>query len=713
MPVNIPRALLVIVLLASGPWHLSSNAQGVTEAERLLQKAILLETVDGNLQAAIDQYKKIVAENGGNRVVAARALLRLAGCYEKLGPTEAEKTYRQLINDYADQTVEVTLAKQKLAALAATEAKPRFTKIRVPTGLPDNARFALSPDGQQLAYLSQGGVWLVPVHGATDPTIAGAPRQISQPIKSWSETTDIAWSGDGNWLALHVRERDADKNEYAVYMLRTTGGEPRQVSLELKSRERVFHDSRLSLSPDGKRLAYTAWPDGGSPAERSVYLAPTDGGPATRLTQPITSDPAFSPDGKKIAYLGLVDDPDWGPGRERGRQLWIKAVGGGTPVLAYELPRPGRIAGPTWSPDGRTVAVLVNRENRTDECKEMLLIAIGPDGRASASPRRLTLPYPGWATGWSSGDQLGLILRRPAEAAIYTVPSSGGKAVQLTPDWAQLPSWTPDGKRIYFGGSHFERFGNIEFIPSQGGKMDRILFRAPGPDPLYFSYPGTGISVSPDGKRILFMAGYRGSAKRMTQIFTVPVEGGDVTALTEDSPATNPCWSPDGKSIAFVGWQQVEGIKYTRDIYTMPAGGGQARRLTSQSDLVAYAGIAWSPDGGQIAFHSEEGRKIKSVPVGGGSARVLVEGLTGNRSITNLAWSPDGKQLLYSSENRIWKLNLEAGKSEEVHTGLKVNHVDLAWSPDGKTIAFAGLQDGENELWLMGDFLPSARHTVN
>jgi hypothetical protein len=41
-----------------------------------------------------------------------------------------------------------------------------------------------------------------------------------------------------------------------------------------------------------------------------------------------------------------------------------------------------------------------------------------------------------------------------------------------------------------------------------------------------------------------------------------------------------------------------------------------------------------------------------------------------------------------------------------------VNHVDMALSPDGKTIAFAGLQDAENEFWLMGDFLPSAWRTV-
>ncbi len=699
---HLSRIVLAVIVAGSGLWLLASTGreQTVQDPEVQFQRAVQLETIEGNLNAAIDLYKQVIKNNGNNRAVAAKALLRLGGCYEKLGEEEARKTYQQLVNDYADQQQEVKLARERLVVLAATDAKPRFTKVRVPTGLPSNARFALSPNGQQLAYVEKGSVWLVPVHGETDPAIAGAPRQISPPITSWTETTDITWSRDGKWLALHIRESDAPNLEYAVYMVSSNGGDPRRVTLELKSRERIFHDSRLSLSPDGKRLAYTTWPENGSPADRSVYLAPTGGGPAVRLTQPLTSDPAFSPDGKRIAYLGLAGSPDWQPGAERGRQLWITPVEGGSPIQVYELAPPGRIASPTWSPDGRTLAVLVNHVNSTDDCREMLLIPVGPDGRASGSPARLTLPYSAhqWPGGWDSGDRIGLILSRPAEAAIYTVSSSGGKAVQLTPDWAVTPAWTPDGKRIYFEGSHFGGSATIEYVPSRGGKMEKVNLRFSGPNPVALYGPGT-ISVSPDGKSVLFYGSYRGSANRFRQIFSVPVEGGEVVELTQGIPATNACWSPDGESIAFIS---------RGDIYIQPLKGGQARKLTSRSDQVAYGGIAWSPDGGRLAFHSEEGRKIKLMPVAGGQARVLVEGCTGG-PMRGLAWSPDGKELLYSTESRIWRLNLETGKSEEVQTGLKLIQAEMAWSPDGKTIAFSGVQEAETELWLMADFLPSVR----
>src|SRR5512139_2346774 len=251
MPVNIPRALLVIVLLAAGgSWHLSSNAQGVTEAERLLQKAILLETVDGNLQAAIDQYKKIVAENGGNRVVAARALLRLAGCYEKLGRNEAQKTYQQLISDYADQTAEVALAKQKLAALAEASkeqaAGPVFRKITIPGEI--SAAAQLSPDGGRLAMGSGRDIWIVDLRGQVAPEIAGAPEQLTHGANAAS--TGLTWSGNGQWIAY---------NEYTIptrnmYVLPVSGGSPRKLTRPVPLLGNAPWD--LGLSSDGSRLAY-------------------------------------------------------------------------------------------------------------------------------------------------------------------------------------------------------------------------------------------------------------------------------------------------------------------------------------------------------------------------------------------------------------------------------------------------------------------------
>ena len=116
---------LVIVVMALGAVLTPAVGARQQDPGVLLRAAIEKEDVAGDLEGAVALYRQILAANSKNRAVAARALLRLAGCYEKLGQTEAEKTYRQLIADYADQTAEVALARQKLAALTralATES---------------------------------------------------------------------------------------------------------------------------------------------------------------------------------------------------------------------------------------------------------------------------------------------------------------------------------------------------------------------------------------------------------------------------------------------------------------------------------------------------------------------------------------------------------------------------------------------------------------
>lgn len=70
-----------------------------SDAETLLQTAFKREVVDGNLSGAIDGYKKALAGAKGNRAVAAMALVRMAGCYRKMGDAQAQKLYEQVMKD--------------------------------------------------------------------------------------------------------------------------------------------------------------------------------------------------------------------------------------------------------------------------------------------------------------------------------------------------------------------------------------------------------------------------------------------------------------------------------------------------------------------------------------------------------------------------------------------------------------------------------------
>jgi len=91
-------------------------------AEVALQAAIKIETIDGDLKAAIEAYKRVVAAYESNRSVAAQALAHMGQCYEKLGAAEtqeARKAYERLVQQYPDQKDLVAQVRARLAGSCA------------------------------------------------------------------------------------------------------------------------------------------------------------------------------------------------------------------------------------------------------------------------------------------------------------------------------------------------------------------------------------------------------------------------------------------------------------------------------------------------------------------------------------------------------------------------------------------------------------------
>src|SRR6185369_108785 len=91
----------------------------------LFQAGLAKETVQGDLRAAIQMYGNVLKEAGRDRALAAKALLRMAECYRKLGDTEARKIYERVVREFGDQTQAAATASGQLGTAGAEAATRR------------------------------------------------------------------------------------------------------------------------------------------------------------------------------------------------------------------------------------------------------------------------------------------------------------------------------------------------------------------------------------------------------------------------------------------------------------------------------------------------------------------------------------------------------------------------------------------------------------
>jgi TolB protein len=195
---------------------------------------------------------------------------------------------------------------------------------------------------------------------------------------------DAVWSPDGARLAFSFDKTAPNQGDIEVYTVTSDGKNLQPVA---KSEGKLSHEEWPAWSPDGKWIAYTSTRDD----NQELYLAGPDGSEKRRLTNDPALDahPSWSPDNRRIAFA----TDRWGD-----LELAVLDVDSGQVTRLTESP--GLDDYPAWSPDGRSIAFTSNRDRNLE---------------------------------------------------IYTIDADGGnpRSITRSPSLENFPTWTPDGRLTF------------------------------------------------------------------------------------------------------------------------------------------------------------------------------------------------------------------------------------------------------------------------
>jgi Tol biopolymer transport system component/DNA-binding winged helix-turn-helix (wHTH) protein len=391
---------------------------------------------------------------------------------------------------------------------------------------------AWSPDGRHIAFLRQStessGYYLIPALG-------GPERKLADifPYRTPNAGSSQYYSPDGKYLV--ISDKNSQGEPFRLYSLSIETGEKRKMTSPPMG---AVGDSYPAFSPDGRMLAFIR---SSSQATTDIYLLPTTGGEPRRLTFDNSSILGFAwkADSREIVFASRRESSIY--------NLWRIPITGGAPE---RLPTIGQnVISPAISHQGDRLSY-----TQTLDDQNIWRLEINSMGRGTAPTNLIASTLGDNGPDYSpDGQKIVFASTRSGGFGIWVCDFNGDNPRQLIdrgPNLTGTPRWSPDGRRVAFDSRSNEsgREGNADIyvITAEGGQPRNLTL-----DPSEDVAP----SWSRDGKWIYFGSTRSGSM----QIWKVPADGGAALRVTQEGGFEG-FESHDGKFFYYAKGRAVPGI---------------------------------------------------------------------------------------------------------------------------------------------------------